>query len=237
MAQARERERDPDRLPDSTDPSGPCPRCGRPSNFDVKGHAPLTFTSEYLQGPTGMERLHDQRLSVLECAYCQQNIVVVENQLIGGTRGGRGGAVTWEGIHWWPTPGAGALGSDVSARVASAYDEGVRCLSANAPNGAAAMFRTALTYMVEEHGSPEAKSKGDLKDKIKQMVKDGGPVGNLGSWADHVRLYGNAGAHPDVFGEVTVDEAQDLAKLVHTMIELLYVMPANIAKRQAERRQ
>lgn len=69
------------------------------------------------------------------------------------------------------------------------------------------------------------------------MIKDGGPLGALADWADHVRLYGNAGAHPDKFGDVTLSEAHEVAKLVNTMIELLYVLPANIAKRQAERRQ
>jgi hypothetical protein len=49
-------------------------------------------------------------------------------------------------------------------------------------------------------------------------------------------LYGNAGAHPDLFGDVTIDEAKDVARLVETLIELLYVTPARIAQRQAERR-
>lgn len=61
-------------------------------------------------------------------------------------------------------------------------------------------------------------------------------MGALGEWADHIRLYGNAGAHPDKFGDVTLVEAKEVADLVNTMIELLYIVPANIAKRQAERR-
>ncbi len=155
--------------------------------------------------------------------------------LVGGRRGGGAGAVTWEGVFWWPTPGAQALGPDVPPNVAGAYDEGVRCLSANAPNGAVAMFRTAMTWIVLDKGSDEAKAKGDLKDKVKQMVADGGLTATLGSWLDHVRLYGNAGAHPDLFGDVSLDEAKDVARLTETLIELLYVTPARIAQRQAER--
>jgi hypothetical protein len=34
---------DPDRLPDSSDPFGPCPRCGRVSNFVASGSLPVTF--------------------------------------------------------------------------------------------------------------------------------------------------------------------------------------------------
>lgn len=162
--------------------------------------------------------------------------MVVEEERVGGVRGGKGGVVSWHGIHWWPTPGAGALSTDVPTKVAAAYDEGVRALSARAPNASVAMCRTAITYMIDIHGSAAAKSKADLKDKIKQMVKDGGPMAALGDWATHVRLYGNAGAPPDLFGDVSLDEAQEVARLVHTMIELLYVLPANIAKRQSERR-
>jgi Domain of unknown function (DUF4145) len=60
------------------------------------------------------------------------------------------------------------------------------------------MFRTAMTWIVNDKGSPAAKGKGDLKEKVKQMVADGGLGPTLGDWADHVRLYGNAGVHPDI---------------------------------------
>ena len=90
--------------------------------------------------------------------------------------------------------------------------------------------------MVNDKGSTEAKAKGDLKDKVKQMVDDGGLTATIGGWVDHVRLYGNAGAHPDLFGDVSVDEARDVARLTETLIDLLYTTPAQIAQRQSERR-
>lgn len=127
------------------------------------------------------------------------------------------------------------LGSEVPTKVAEAYAEGTRALSAAAPNAATAMLRTAITHMIEDRGSEAARAKHDLKDKIKQMVVDGGPMASLGDWANHVRLYGNPGAHPDVVGDVTLEEASDVLRLVSTMIELIYVLPANIVKRQAQR--
>lgn len=132
-------------------------------------------------------------------------------------------------------PGAKSLGSEIPANVGSAYDEGVRCLSAGAPNAAVAMFRTAMTWIVDDKGSEAARAKGDLKSKVTQMVADGGLTATLGSWVDHVRLYGNAGAHPDLFGGVSLDEAKDVARLTETLIDLLYVTPAKIALRRAER--
>jgi hypothetical protein len=229
--------RDPDRLPDSSDPSGPCPRCGRPSNFILRGRFPVTYrTDVYLAAPVdGDRRLADQQLVVMECAYCQQNIVVIEDELHDGERGKKSGRVSWRGIHWWPSPGGGTLGSDVPDSVSKAYDQGVRCLSASAPDGAAAMFRTALAYLVQDKGSEQAKSKRDLKDKVTQMARDGGLASSLVDWATHVRLYGNAAAHPDVYGEVTIEEAREIAALIKTFVEVMYTLPATIASRQAAR--
>lgn len=179
----------------------------------------------YAMNPNGTwERLASQRVAVLECSGCNDRIVVIEDELVG-----------WEGVHWWPIPGDQSLDPSVPSKVASAYGEGVRCLSANASNGAVAMFRAAMTWIVDDTGSEAAKGKKDLKDKIKQMVADGGLTATLGGWIDHVRLYGNAGAHPDLFGDVSLDEAKDVARLTATLIELLYVTPAKIAQRQAER--
>ena len=93
-----------------------------------------------------------------------------------------------------------------------------------------------MTWIVDDKGSAAAKEKGDLKEKVKQMVSDGGLTATIGSWIDHVRLYGNAGVHPDLFGHVSIDEAKDVARLTETLIELLYITPAKIAQRQAERR-
>jgi len=230
---------DPDRLPDSNDPNGPCPRCGRVAHFSGAGTADATFRKDgiYAANRDGTyDRLSTQRVAILECDACGDRIVVIEDQLHDGSREAQSGRISWEGIHWWPTPGAGSFGSEVPERVAAAYAEGVRCLSAAAPNGAVAMFRTAMAWMVDDRGSPEAKAKGDLKDKVKQMVADGGLTATLGDWVDHVRLYGNAGVHPDLFGDVNLDEAKDVVGLVETLIDLLYVTPAKVAQRQAERR-
>jgi hypothetical protein len=46
---------------------------------------------------------------------------------------------------------------------------------------------------------------------------------------------GNADAHPDIFGQVSADEARDLQSLVGQLIQVLYVVPAGIAKARAGR--
>jgi Domain of unknown function (DUF4145) len=209
------------------------------SSFEVVGTLPVTFDGGYFQNVAGDGRSWSEQTTVLECNGCHDRIVVIEEELVDGLRhderGGRGGTITWEGIFWWPTPGSVDLGAAVPATVADAYAEGMRCLSCGAPNGAVAMFRTAMTWIVDNKGSEAAKTKKDLKDKVKQMVAEGGLTATVGDWVDHVRLYGNAGVHPDLFGDVSIEEAKDVANLTQTLIELLYITPAKIAQRQAER--
>lgn len=169
------------------------------------------------------------------CQGCKKGVVVVEDLYWGETRHTGSGTSNYRGFHWWPTPGDAPLDPVVPPNVADTYREAMRCLNAQAPNGAVAMFRTALTWIVEDKASPNAKGQADLKDKIKAMIADGGFASALGGWADHVRLYGNAGAHPDKFGDVSVEEAEDVARLTYSLIEAMYILPENIARRQAQR--
>ncbi len=67
------------------------------------------------------------------------------------------------------------------------------------------------------------------------MVADGSLWPTFGEWADHIRELGNAGAHPEIFGEVTMDEAKDLLALVSQLLEILYVQPAKISRVRSAR--
>ena len=70
------------------------------------------------------EPTHDEQLTVLQCQGCHQNIVVIEEQYVGGSRtrdgGTRSGPVEWRGVHWWPTPGMRPGKPDVPAAVSEA---------------------------------------------------------------------------------------------------------------------
>jgi hypothetical protein len=115
-----------------------------------------------------------QRVSVLQCHGCSKGVVVVEDTYWGETRHEGSGKISFRGFHWWPTPGGAPQSTDVPSSVSDAFGEASRCLSAQAPNGAVAMLRTALTWIIEDRGSATAKPKADLKDKIKTMVTEGG---------------------------------------------------------------
>jgi hypothetical protein len=51
-----EEQRDPDRLPNTSDPTGPCPRCDRVSAFTVVGIEAVTMAGgRWLEDPVGSE--------------------------------------------------------------------------------------------------------------------------------------------------------------------------------------
>ncbi len=200
MADQMPRKSD-EELPDSSFPYGPCPRCGRLSNFTAKRIAPVTFdtTGAYFHDASGVaERPHDEQLSVLECQGCRQNVVVIEEQYIGGRRkrgGGHSGVVQWRGIHWWPTPGMRPQDPDIPADVAEGIAEATRCLAVRSPRAAAVMFRGALGQVVTSRGSEVAKGKANLAGQLAQMAADRDLDPTLADWAAHIRVLGNAAAH------------------------------------------
>jgi hypothetical protein len=79
--------RDPDALPTSSDPSGPCTRCGRTSNFTALGVLPVTFTGGYSVRADGSgDQMPDWSVQAvaLRCTGCGQCVIVIEEQYAGG---------------------------------------------------------------------------------------------------------------------------------------------------------
>jgi hypothetical protein len=179
------------------------------------------------------ERGYDQQLTVLACQGCGQNVVVIEDQFVGGVAkrsGGNSGSVQWRGFHWWLTPGGAASDPSIPGPGADAIKEGERCLAVSAPRAAAVMFRSALAMVVKNKGSSSAQAKTNLAGQLKQMSLDGDLDRTLADWADHVRIVGNSGAHPGELAPVTIDEAQELSRLMTALTDYLYVMPARVAR-------
>jgi hypothetical protein len=182
--------------------------------------------------------LFDEQVSILSCQGCGQNTAVIEEEYVGGVRrrdGGSSGACEWRGIHWWPIPGMQPADPDVPERIADAVAEGTRCLAVRSPRAAAVMFRAALAEIVTDRGSAAAQSKGSLAGQLKQMASDGDLDRTTADWADHVRIVGNAGAHPNELDPVTQEEAEELARLIKVITDYLYVHPARVRRARAGR--
>lgn len=224
----------PETAPDSDDPTGPCPRCGRVSNFHHAGYLAVTFKEGvYAIDPGGsQQRLVAERVSVLHCPGCRQGTVVVEEETLDGTprRGmGGGGVLGWSGIHWWP-PVVAPVDASIPEEIRSTFAEGVRCLGALAPRAAVVMFRRTLEAIVRNKGSAAAQAAGTLAKGLKQMATDGALSGDVATWAEEIRVVGNAGAHFDAGAPVDPDEAEELSRLTKALLEYLYEHPARIRR-------
>lgn len=204
----------PDSLPTPSDPTGPCPWCGRVSNFTHVPNGVLAWSRTLDMGsyPT-------HSLDTLVCSGCKRGVAVVTDQL-------------GHGILWYPAPGAGVLDRAVNKDVASAFDEGMRCLGIGANRAAAVMFRSALHLFVKDKGSEAAKNERHLKTALKHMKDDGDLHKSLWDWADHLNQLGNEGAHPEDYDDVTAAEAEGLGKFVRHLIRHEYEMPAQLLRDQ-----
>jgi hypothetical protein len=209
----------PESLPDSSDQGGPCPRCGRIAAFQWTGAS------------TTLKPDNSERVVGMACMGCKDSIVVVERKV----RVQANGHPVYEGIHWWPLPGFGDLDPGIPPEVASAYSEGMRALSVKAERAAVVMFRGMLAQVVADKGSPAAQTKNSLYAKLEQMNQDGSLHPSLVEWAREIRVIGNAAAHPDALDPVSDEEAADLARLCRQLLNVIYEVPARIARNRAAR--
>lgn len=232
----------PDALPDSHSPHGPCPRCKRISNFTAIEALPVTYhPSIVFDTPHGRERDVLQRVAVLKCQGCGDNVVVIESKCIDGrpvpvSSGSRSGREEWRGIHWWPAPGMQPGDPDIPTSVADTIAEGTRCLAVQAPRAAVVMFRAALGQIVHNKGSDAAQKQKGLYQQLKKMADEGALEKTVAEWATEVRLVGNAGAHPSTLDAVSQDEAAELLLLISEITNLLYVTLARVERSKAARR-
>lgn len=206
-------QEDPDGLPTPSDPTGPCPWCGRVSNFEVHPGGSLAFREQ--GGPFGGYATHS--VATLRCSGCKRGTVVIVDHM--GT-----------GIHWYPAPGMGVLDKQVHKGVASAYDEGMRCLSIGANRAAAVMFRSALHLFVKDKGNEKARGERHLKIALKHMRTDHSLHPSMAEWADHLHQLGNEGAHPEDYDDVTEREAAELGRFVRHLIQHEYELPAQLLR-------
>ena len=198
--------------PDASDPSGPCPRCTLISSF-------------HRATSTNLKRDGSEQVSVYQCQGCQDWIAVVERRLSTNP-------LTWEGIHWWPIPGAGNLDPAIPPVVVSAFTEGMQCLLVKANRAAAIMFRAMLEQIVKNIGSAQANAAGTLSEKLKQMEIDHALHPTLVTWANNIPLIGNAAAYNDPLDPVTDEDATSLANLSRYFLDVVYETPAKISRSQ-----
>ena len=125
------------------------------------------------------------------------------------------------------------MDSSIPESVAEDYAEAIKCFDVGANRASAAMCRRALQSSVLERGAKKAKLRDQIDDlREKQII-----TGAIGDWAHEIRLTGNIGAHPDEDGleDVSPEDADGLIKFMEEYLNYVYVMPAKVAKKRAEK--
>ena len=223
-------------LPDSSLPHGLCPRCRKQSSFEVTEPAPVTFDPDMQlvpRGGAGRPESVDQ-VCILYCRNCRQGIVVVEEQCLNGhswrEAKGMGGAISWRGFHWWPSPDA-AVSGDVPSDISEVFQEAVRALHADCPRASAVMARRTLEAITVDKGETQ----GVLADRLRNLASRGVLLPTLADWAKEVRLVGNVGAHFDPINKVSKRDAEQLTAFVRELLKYLYELPAELNRLKSTR--
>jgi Domain of unknown function (DUF4145) len=183
------RTSNPDTPPDSTDPTGPCPRCGRVSNFEFIEGTPLVVkghSEDWSRIGIGGEK---QVVAVLRCMGCNEATAVIEDVELNSARG----EVTYSGIFWWPLPASGALDPAIPQHLRDVYSDADKCLAVRVPAAAGVMFRRCLEGIVRDKGSQQTTAilgnpRGGLKKALDEMASDTSLHPELAKWAGQVRL-------------------------------------------------
>ncbi len=198
---------------------------------------PLTFTGLQIANRDGSaEPDPAERVNAMFCMGCGQASAVVEEKWVGQQpwrQGGRSGTIRWRGVHWWPPLAISGITDAVPQPIRSCFEEGLRCLSAGAPRGAAVMFGRTLEAIVRDKGSPEAVTameKNNLATGLRVMADEHAITPDLAEWAKEIRLARNVGGHFDPMDDVDVAEAEDLSKLLRSLLVYLYEVGAQIRR-------
>jgi Domain of unknown function (DUF4145) len=104
----------------------------------------------------------------------------------------------------------------------------MRALAVKAPRAAAVMFRGMLAQLLADRGSASAQGQRTLYDKLAAMSNKGSLHPSLVDWAKHIRIVGNAAAHPDTLDPVSEEEAAELGRLCRQILNVIYEVPARI---------
>jgi hypothetical protein len=136
-------------------------------------------------------------------------------------------------IEQWPLKQIRPAHPAVPGPIAADWREAHLCLSVGAFRGAAAMARRAVQGIAIERGAKDAPLNAQLKELEVSTTLHPAMV----EWADHIRLLGNAGAHPGADGLETVseDEAREVVLFLDELLRWLYELPAETAAARAAR--
>jgi hypothetical protein len=130
-------------------------------------------------------------------------------------------------IHQYPSE-LELVDDAVPNEVSKLYKEGIRCINAEAPNGAMTCFRKALQVICIKKG---ANPSNELWEQIDSVLSK-----RVLELSTEIRKWGNIGAHLD---RIVPDPTSEQAKQVKDFFEIIfadeYIIPAKIENSKKQR--
>ncbi|MFY0608595.1 MAG: DUF4145 domain-containing protein [Cyclobacteriaceae bacterium] len=217
-------------FPTSSNPQGLCPRCNKQSSFEYIGELPATFgTATTISHGQNTKDYYD-KVSSLVCRNCNQPTIVIEERLMGDSNDPSeftGGAITWNGLFWWPFHNLEKTES-IPSHIQSTLNESRTTHAVKCYRSAAVMARRTLEAIAHDKGE----SNGTLATKLNSLTERKILDSTLSEWAKEVRLIGNSGAHFDSIDEVSEDDSNQIIVFIEELIKYIYIMPAELEKRR-----
>ncbi|MEH1928557.1 DUF4145 domain-containing protein [Nostoc sp.] len=109
------------------------------------------------------------------------------------------------------------INSEVSISIKKAFDEALCCFENKIFTACVIMCRKAIEGVCKEHKI----EKGNLKEKLILMKKEGIIDQNIFDWADALRLSGNDAAH-DLDVTFSLEDAEDIIEFTYAIIEYVF---------------
>ncbi len=109
------------------------------------------------------------------------------------------------------------------------YDESLRCLSSNCPNGAMTLFRKIIHALGIHYNLAERNTKKSMNDIIEALQKEGHIQEKLKKALLEVKEFGNDGAHINE-NEPTLEQAFQIKMLIESVLTTSIYVDDNLAK-------
>ncbi len=98
------------------------------------------------------------------------------------------------------------------------YEEGIRCIGANAPNGAATLFRKTIHAIAVHYDIVKRDEHKGIRDMIDELEEKGHINPKLNTGLNAVQNIGNDGAHINK-NEPDIEQAKSLKQLIDAVLE------------------
>jgi hypothetical protein len=119
--------------------------------------------------------------------------------------------------RFYPNPEATGL-TNLPPEIQKYYDEGLRCISANSPNGAATLFRKVIHALGIHYDIANKNDDKNLYEIINELHDRGHIVPKLRDALLGIKDIGNDGAHINE-NEPDIDQANKIRNLIDTVLK------------------